>query len=238
MSIFSQSKKDVLLIDYVFETNFNETRKFASSLYISDSQSLFFWGNNNRILEEENDKGFEFKINVYESDSIGSYNYTDLTNRTISSRTVWLNKQKLRIKEGIPSLNWKISDEQKKIGNFNCQKATTNFRGRRYIAWFTSEIPTNIGPWKLHGLPGLILNVVDSEGDISLYAKQITKVPNNSFPKLPSEELQEISIEKYAELQNSLARDLKKKLMGKLPRGAEIEISSFDTLERFSDNDK
>lgn len=37
--------------------------------------------------------------------------------------------------------------------------------GRQWIAWFTSEIPLSEGPYKFGGLPGLILEVADSEGD-------------------------------------------------------------------------
>jgi hypothetical protein len=38
-----------------------------------------------------------------------------------------------------------------------CKKATTNFRGRYWEAWYTEEIPIGQGPWKLCGLPGMIL---------------------------------------------------------------------------------
>ena len=44
-----------------------------------------------------------------------------------------------------------------------CQKALGEFRGRKYIAWFTSDIPLSDGPWKFCGLPGLILAVQDTE---------------------------------------------------------------------------
>lgn len=61
----------------------------------------------------------------------------------------------------LPQINWTLIDEKKKIGKFLCQKATTTFRGRKYDVWFTSEIPIPTGPWKLHGLPGLILEAQD-----------------------------------------------------------------------------
>jgi len=62
---------------------------------------------------------------------------------------------------------WELSDETKMIGNYLCQKATTTFKGRNYIVWFTSEIPFSFGPWKLHGLPGLILSAHDDKNEVS-----------------------------------------------------------------------
>ena len=67
-------------------------------------------------------------------------------------------------KEETPVLNWTITEEKQKILSYNCMKATTSFRGRNYVAWFTSEIPIPNGPWKFGGLPGLILKLSDEEG--------------------------------------------------------------------------
>lgn len=61
------------------------------------------------------------------------------------------------------SLNWKISADKQKIGEWNAQKAETDFAGRKWIAWFTSEIPFQDGPYKFHGLPGLIVKIEDEE---------------------------------------------------------------------------
>ncbi|OYQ43251.1 hypothetical protein CHU92_03595 [Flavobacterium cyanobacteriorum] len=52
---------------------------------------------------------------------------------------------------------WNITGETKDIAGFLCTKATTNYRGRVWTAWFAPDIPIPFGPWKLHGLPGLIL---------------------------------------------------------------------------------
>lgn len=60
-------------------------------------------------------------------------------------------------------LPWKITDSTKTILDYVCQKATLNFRGRDYVAWFTTDIPVSDGPWKFSGLPGLILKVEDTQ---------------------------------------------------------------------------
>ena len=57
--------------------------------------------------------------------------------------------------------HWQIIDSAKTILGYECQKAACDFRGRRWTAWFSPDIPVNNGPWKLGGLPGLILEAYD-----------------------------------------------------------------------------
>jgi len=61
--------------------------------------------------------------------------------------------------------NWKIEEETKLIKEYKAQKATTSFAGRNYVAWFAPEIPISDGPYKFNGLPGLILEIYDTEKD-------------------------------------------------------------------------
>ena len=58
-------------------------------------------------------------------------------------------------------LVWTILYDQQKIGEFNAQKATTDFAGRKWVAWFSPELPFQDGPYKFHGLPGLIVKLED-----------------------------------------------------------------------------
>lgn len=77
-------------------------------------------------------------------------------------------------------MNWNISAEKAKIGSYNTQKATTEFGGRQWEAWFTSDIPLQDGPYKFHGLPGLIVKVEDAGKNYSWELKGNRKVPNFS----------------------------------------------------------
>jgi GLPGLI family protein len=61
------------------------------------------------------------------------------------------------------SQNWKLTNESKKVKDLTLQKATTNFGGRNWTAWFTKEIPFQEGPYKFHGLPGLIVELYDDK---------------------------------------------------------------------------
>lgn len=65
-----------------------------------------------------------------------------------------------------PSLtpNWDILPDTMSIMGYLCNKAVTTYKGRKWDAWFTMEIPIQKGPWKLSGLPGLILKATDSKG--------------------------------------------------------------------------
>lgn len=65
---------------------------------------------------------------------------------------------------------WEITDETKDIIGYQCFKATTDYRGRRWTAWFTPEIPVQDGPWKLCGLPGLILEASDNHDEYHFVA--------------------------------------------------------------------
>ena len=72
----------------------------------------------------------------------------------------------------------KISNEKAKIGAYNAQKATTEFGGKKWTAWFSSELPFQDGPYKFSGLPGLIVKIEDEGKNYSWVLQGNKKVPN------------------------------------------------------------
>ena len=65
--------------------------------------------------------------------------------------------------EPIPQLQWTMARGDSTILGYPCHKATTHFRGRDYVAWYTEEIPYPYGPYKFGGLPGLITCIYDTQ---------------------------------------------------------------------------
>jgi GLPGLI family protein len=70
------------------------------------------------------------------------------------------------MEDPMPVIDWKISNDTSSFGGLHCQKATTHFKGRDYIAWFCPDLPVRTGPWKLNGLPGVIVEAYDSKKDV------------------------------------------------------------------------
>jgi GLPGLI family protein len=70
------------------------------------------------------------------------------------------------IEEAMPVINWSISSDTASFAGLHCQKATGHFKGRDYTAWFCPDLPFHTGPWKLNGLPGLIVEAYDVHKEV------------------------------------------------------------------------
>lgn len=79
--------------------------------------------------------------------------------------------------------DWNILQDTTTILNYPCMKATTHFRGRDYVAWFTTELPVNDGPWKFYGLPGLILQIEDTENIFQIKVIGLEKISQIRYQK-------------------------------------------------------
>lgn len=67
-------------------------------------------------------------------------------------------------REPLDEIGWSVTDSTKTILGYECVMATADYHGRKWTAWFAPEIPVQDGPWKLQGLPGLILEASESSG--------------------------------------------------------------------------
>lgn len=135
---------------------------------------------------------------------------------------------------------WKLQDEKKEIMGYKCQKATTHFRGRTWIVWYTNEIPISDGPWKLWGLPGLILEATDTHNiyhfvgiGIKKGGKALVVQPlKNQYINCTRKDLQKLKIEEardpMAFLNKSLGLDMK--ITEVDTKGKEVSLESKEYI--------
>ncbi len=101
----------------------------------------------------------------------------DFDGKSLTVYSAIVNKS-FKVEEKLPEISWKITGEKETIGGYTCQKAVGKVGGRSYTAWFAPDLPFRDGPWKLGGLPGLILKAVDSKNEVSFDFVRIEKDGN------------------------------------------------------------
>ena len=116
-----------------------------------------------KVMRERVEKGvFDFR----DLPKPGAFTMEFYKNYPEKGKTLMLEtvgETKCQIEEKIETPEWTIlPDSTADIMGYTCQLATTHFKGRQWYAWYTEDIPLDEGPWKLRGLPGLILKAYDS----------------------------------------------------------------------------
>ena len=95
--------------------------------------------------------------------------------------------------EPIGEIQWEIGDSTKNVLGYECTIATADYHGRHWTAWFTPEIPLQEGPWKLTGLPGLILEAEESTGQHSFVATGLEASNQEIYPIYPYRQYDKMS---------------------------------------------
>ena len=81
--------------------------------------------------------------------------------------------------EPLTKSEWQLEEGDSIVCGYSCAKATTTIRGRTWHVWYTLDIPFSEGPWKLCGLPGLILKATDSTGEFDFTAIAVEEEHSN-----------------------------------------------------------
>ena len=136
-------------------------------LLIGDKVS-YFYSATYRAYEEELRKSVDANnIAIPTSTSARGSISMDFYRNYPTGKSTYLDKvirEKFRIIEPLEQPQWDIiADSTKQILDYHCQMARCTFKGRTWTAWFTTDIPLDNGPWKLCGLPGLILRAYDAK---------------------------------------------------------------------------
>lgn len=153
----SNNKEDVKSEMMYLDIDKNGSNYYSRTKFVADSTS--------RAELEKQIKSFSGNISVSKRENPGQVSfkvtksYPDF--KTYLFRSVSSDQYKIREDQ---KPEWKILSDKQKIGEYNTQKATTSFGGREWVAWFSTDIPFQDGPYKFYGLPGLIVKIEDTTG--------------------------------------------------------------------------
>ena len=62
------------------------------------------------------------------------------------------------------NIKWTLNDSTLTVAGYLCKTAVCQLHGRKWTVRYAEDIPTTAGPWKLCGLPGLIVEAVSDDG--------------------------------------------------------------------------
>ena len=163
-------------------------------------------------------------VNYEERDEYGNMFYKDFASRSISMRRL-LFKEAFIARENLPAINWIILKDTQTIGGYLCKKAVTHFRGRYYEAWFAPDIPVSDGPWKLCGLPGLILEAYDKNKEIQyLFVSIQLPYPSLKYITAPRQG-KYLSFEAFKNIERTQADKMIKMVKASMDRNDDVDIS-------------
>ena len=133
----------------------------------------------------------------------------------------------------LAKIDWTLTDDTLTISELLCHRATGKLYGKQWTVWYSEDIPSSAGPWKLRGLPGLIIKAEDAEG-IHCFTLYETKNEVIDINMIGNPEYQKLSRQKLMQF--------KKKTFGKpryakeptyfVPKGADevVEVNLNGTL--------
>ncbi len=202
-------------------------RKYQARLHISGDRARFDWGSPETPMESGENR--ELRVQVGPPDSIGKYNYTDARTAMLYSTLTSLEGVTRVLKEPLPAIPWKIMEKHRKIGVYQCLYAEGYFRGRKYGVWFAPDVPVSFGPWKLYGLPGLVVSASEEKNAVVFTLQGLR--PGESFPDTELKDLEPMDLAAYREFLKERSNRLLRRIQARMPRGAEFRLTDQQHLE-------
>ena len=152
--------------------------------YVEDvNHRPYFFKDDKMLLEVGDQRSRFWSLSQFQTDSINAERKKQGENNFLGNgKVVWqlyrncpeqgkyvyldeLGMDKFSYAEKVIFPHWNIEEDSVIILlGYTCHKATADYCGRKWRAWYTDDIPLDEGPWKLKGLPGMILKASDSEG--------------------------------------------------------------------------
>lgn len=178
ISIFIQSiscisqDQNQITVYYIakFNPRFDRGREdisYTAKLMVSGGKSRFFM-----MPVEDYEKADENDLRYIPDTSMQIY--VDSAGGKLFSMEHSLSGKSFYISDSLYPMEWIVKEDTMLIGKLMCRKAVCDFRGRHYIAWYAEDIMIPYGPWKMGGLPGLILDLQDEDDNLIIKMESIS----------------------------------------------------------------
>lgn len=144
-------------------------------------------------------------------------NYPEKGERLFSEKIV----KNFYYTEPMTRIEWELLDNDTTIIEYPCHAACGNYGGHRWTVYYTQELPFSVGPWKLWGLPGVILYAYDDTGNNIFEGIEVRK--GDHIYKMPNlKNAIKCTKEAWKKLNIEVAKDpeyIAKKLYGQSTHG-------------------
>jgi len=208
---------------YYVKINTHILEEYNGYLYFDDSNAVFSWemiGDNS--LKANSDGNYTKAEHLKH----GEFNLFKKKEKQLISKAIISKSEHHYVNQKAPDLDWDILDDSMVIAGYKCNRAITDYMGRTYTAWFTREIPISYGPWKLHGLPGLILKAADVKNEIAFSITEINE--KNIIKEVDYDDKDLVSLGYYYQRMVDYPFEQLKISQSKASRGTTISITNIE----------
>lgn len=171
----------LLLVNGAKSQWFNRQSQWADSLTASpDGEKKMLELVKASAMTVNPDGSLHFDMRKAPTKRIWTYVYTDLSKPEMTCYNKWSGKG-ICYTDSAANINWTVGEETKSILGYECVKAEADYHGRHWTVWFAPDISVPFGPWKLNGLPGMILEA-SANGNFSFKATGIEHTNQDIVP--------------------------------------------------------
>ena len=184
-------------------------------LFIGKSVSLFMSKNQYKVLligrEAESEGRLMYLLNGEEiKNYVSRFSYRIYKNYPTGQIT-YMDKiipTYFQYSEPLDVFQWQLADSSTTIGDFKANCAYTVYGGRRWVAWYTTDIPISDGPYKFRGLPGLIIRLYDDQKHYVFEMEELERYEEGVPIELIDRDWVETNRTDFLKAQENLKRDI------------------------------
>lgn len=156
VNLFGQTHRFYYNIEYKLDSTQTDVQKKTMVLDVNPKDVKYY------------DYSFLVKDSINKRTNSQNLNWTDqipVTRKRDSNQNLNYNSLNFDVFTYVTedNIKWKLHKDTQDFNGLKLQKATCDFGGRKWIAWFTKDIAVNEGPYKFRGLPGIIVLLQDDK---------------------------------------------------------------------------